>query len=235
MKKKNLFLLAAIFALSLVGSCSDDEPEVFGYIDFEEVPLTDGIWNGSDGSGKFVSGIGAFPNSYTQAWDSWMGYGCSSKTDTRTAGLENQYSVIAGTGAGGSKQFAIAFDNEATFTFSSPQNIRSVMVANSTYAYLSMLNGSNFNKKFAADDWFKVTFTGYLNGTEGQHVDYYPADFRDGKSLLSKEWVKVDLSVLGSVDKVSISFDSSDKGQWGMNNPAYICLDNIEYVKQTGK
>lgn len=230
MKKNNLlFLLAAIFFLGFTASCSDEDPVVYEYIDFEDVSLTDGIWNGSDESGKFVSATATFQNSYTAAYDSWMGFACSSKTDTKTGGWGNQYSVMAGAGANGSKKFALAYEDNATFTFPEPKTIGSAMVTNSTYAYLDMLNGSDYSKKFASGDWFKATFTGYNNDVKSSSVDYYLADFRDGKSVLSKEWAKVDLSSLGTVNKIVITFDSSDKGQWGINTPKYVCIDHIEY------
>lgn len=202
-------------------------------VDFEDVTLTDGIWNGSDNSGAFVSGIASFKNSFTD-WGggstSWSGFACSAKTDVTTPGFENQYSVYTGTGADNSKQFAVAYSDSATFTLSA-KKILSTSVTNSTYAFLSVKNGDSYAKKFEAGDWFKVTFTAYNNDVKGNTVDYYLADFRDGKTFISDKWEKVDLSSLGTVDKVVLTFSSTDNGDWGMNTPAYVCLDNIEFEK----
>jgi hypothetical protein len=62
-----------------------------------------------------------------------------------------------------------------------------------------------------AGDWFKLIITGFLNKAQTAVVEYYLADFRDGKSFLSNKWNKVDVSALGKVDKVVFTFDSSDK------------------------
>ena len=42
------------------------------------------------------------------------------------------------------------------------------------------------------------------------------------------EWTRYDLSDFGFVKGLVIELSSSDTGQWGMNTPAYFCLDNIE-------
>lgn len=227
--KKNLFFSVVLF-LSLVFVSCEDKTSLF--VTFEDVPLTDSIWNGANGSGKFVTSGLEFQNSYNTSWASWSGFACSAKKDTQTAGWANQYSVIAGSGAAKSVKFALAFDS-ATIICTTPVEIESIMLTNSTYAYLDMKNGSTFGKKFATDDWFKVTITGYKNKVKTSSVDYYLADYRSGKSFISNTWNKVDLTTLGTVDIVTFTFDSSDKGQWGVNTPQYVCVDNIEYFETT--
>ena len=255
MKIKNLFY-CAIAPTLLFTSCLPEEVETTTknyLIDFEDVVLTEGVWNGSDLSGDpkteeawgseitnyygaFHSGVGAFHNIYAKEWYSWAGFACSSKNDTETSGYENQYSAITGKGANNSAQYAVGFDSG--LTFSCPKNelgyfkIKSMMITNSTYAYLSMKEGYGC-KKFAEGDWYKVTIKGYKGETETGSVDYYLADFRDGKEILSNKWEKVDVSDLGEVDKVVFSFDSTDKtGDW-LNNPTYVCIDNIEFTQET--
>ena len=80
-----------------------------------------------------------------------------------------------------------------------------------------------------AGDWFKLTIKGYYLKAETAAVDVYLADFRNNKSFLMKDWQKVDLTALGKVDSVAFSFSSSDNGDFGMNTPAYVCIDNIEF------
>lgn len=221
---RKFLLLFTVVSVCLV-SCSKDESKESVLITFEDVALTDGIWNGEDGSGYFVSKEAKFYNTYDGGF--WNGFSCSSKTDTQTPGWENQYSSIVGSGSNASSQYAVIYDDLANFT-TPTTTIKSLMISNSTYAYLDMKEGSQFSKKFEAEDWFKVSFTGYLNKNSISTVDYYLADFRNGKAFLSNTWEKVDLSVLGQVDSISISFDSSDKGQFGVNTPKYACIDNIE-------
>ena len=243
MKKSNLFLSAIMMAFVLV-SCQPETEIVIKtpdtvtpttLVDFENVKLNaDSIWNGADGSGSFTTQVATFNNSYNNAWFSWSGFACSAKTDKTTIGYDNQYSVSAGSGASDSKQFAITYglatlhcDSNVYGNFS----VKSIMLTNSTYAFLDMKNGSDYSKKFVAGDWFKIVITGYLNDNKKGEVEYYLADFRNGKTILSNTWNKVDISMIGKVDKITFSVDSSDKGQFGMNTPAYACIDNIEFTQ----
>lgn len=214
---------------------------------FEDVALGEqGFWNGSDLSGEedsgnyygsFTSSVFSFDNIYTAAWGSYMGFACSSLTDTITSGYMNQYSPKAGEGANGSAQFALAYENGATFNCTYKEGytnntLKSVMVTNGTYTYNEIRDGSAYSKKFESGDWFKVTFTGYKGETETGSVDYYLADFRDGKTYINKEWVEVDLTPLSDATTVMITFDSTDKGQFGINTPTYVFIDNLT-IEQT--
>lgn len=240
MKKNNLFLAIISLALILV-SCQSEPETKTTLIDFEDVTLVDSVWNGSDLKAGFTVNNVTFKNSYDSATYNgftmyfWSGFACSAKKDTQTGGYANQYSVITGAGAFGSKQFALAYDSASVLCPANANGnlkITSAMITNSTYAYLDMLNGSDYSKKFASGDWFKVIITGYLNNVKQSSVEYYLADFRDGKTVLSKTWEKVDLSTIGAVDRLSFTFDSSDKfGEW-MNTPAYACIDNITFEQE---
>jgi len=236
MKKKSLIVLSTLLLIFFTSCENDSDFKLKTTVDFEDVELGEnGYWNGSDFSKKFVSNGFIFLNDFTSSpWgDFWLGFACSSLTDTITAGYDNQYSVAAGSGAWGSNKFAVAFDDSATVNC--PKNelgtyeAKSIMLCNSTYAYLDMRNGSAFSKKFADGDWFKVTIKGFLNNNATGAVDYYLADFRNGKHYLCHQWVKVDLSSLGKVDQLIFLFDSSDKGTFGVNTPKYVCIDNLEF------
>ena len=222
---------------------------------FEDVALGEqGFWNGNDLSGEpqeeesygqtitnyygsFTSGAFTFENVYTEEWFSYKGFACSSLTDTITSGFANQYSPKAGEGANGSAQFALAFDDGAVFNCTYKEGytnntLKSVMVTNGTYVYNEIRDGGAYSKKFESGDWFKVTFTGYKGETETGSVDYYLADFRDGKTYINKEWVEVDLTPLADATTVMITFDSTDKGQFGVNTPKYVFIDNLT-IEQT--
>ncbi len=175
------------------------------------------------------------------AYSTWSGIVPSRWNDMETAGYQNQCSVYYKdilTGKGGhsnSETFALVYlGADSAISFSDPEKemiIHSLFVTNSSYTALSMLHGDMFCKAFSYNDrdWLKVTFTGH--GKSGQvkgTVDCYLADFRtpDGEGVL-KTWKKVDLSSLGHIHKLTFSMESSDSGPWGMNTPAYFCLDNI--------
>lgn len=181
-----------------------------------------------------------FPQKFTD-WGggstSWSGFAVSNKTDKETAGYLNQYSVYGDGGFGGSKQFAVAYyssyDGDLEFSFGEGEEheFEYLYVTNSTYAALAVKNGEGNAKAFADGDWFKMTITGYDTATKaGNSVDVYLADYRDGKSFIMTDWTKVDLSSLGTVNKLGFTFSSTDNDpESGMNTPAYCCFDNITY------
>jgi len=249
------FLLAAAIVFNFSSCSKDNEEEVVSVtIDFEEVTLNpDGYWNGSDLSGNpkteslygsdvtnyygsFKSGIVYFENKYTKEWFSWSGFACSSLTDKKDADiLTNQYSVYANSGANDSKKFAVAFvDGTSDFRFDAgiEKTVQSVMVNNSTCTYLALKKGNDFSKTFEAGDWFKLTLTGYnAQGNKTGTKEFYLADFQNGKTYICSKWTKVELSSLGKVNKIEISLSSTDMGDYGMNTPAYVCLDDLVYIK----
>ena len=207
--------------------------------DFEDLSLDpNSYWNGSDGSGGFVSGGAFFHNNYNFDWFYWDGFAYSNMTDTTTSGMAGQYNSIAGTGQGDSANYAVGFVGWAelpTVGFNAAV-IDGLYVTNNNFAYYSMLNGDVFAKKFGGDDgndpdWFLLTITGrdacdVVTGT----VEFYLADFRfenNGEDYIIDTWEYVDLSSLGMVTKLEFSLSSSDVGAWGMNTPAYFVIDTI--------
>jgi hypothetical protein len=231
MKTTKFIIAMGILGLGLASCKSTDDVQTT-VVDFENVTLnSDNIWNGSDLSGKFISGISTFNNSYNASWESWSGFACSAKIDSVTTGYSNQYSVIAGSGALNSKKFALVYDSAAV---SIPKTtdyyaIKSLYITNSTWAYRDIRNGSAFSKKFVSGDWFKIILKGYKSNVQTGSIDIYLADFRNGKSDILKTWKKIDVSSLGQIDLLTFTFDSTDKGSFGINTPIYACIDNIEF------
>lgn len=217
-------LLALVFT-----SCRQDDFVQTTIVDFENVKLNaDSISEGS----VFVSNNCTFSLIDNAFWNG--GIVCSSQNDTLTAGYDNQYSTIAGSGAYKSGHFGVVYSPGA---FTCPANIngsfsiKSIMVTNSTFSYLDMKNGSLFGKKFTNGDWFKVIIKGFKAKAATGNVDVFLADFRNGKNVLLNTWQKVDVSALGQVDSVAFNFESSDIGSFGMNTPAYVCIDNIVFTQ----
>ena len=235
MKKYFLFSTIAIISLALT-SCNPDSEGKSIVIDFEDVALNE---MGISTSKSFVAGNATFSLNKEEFWDG--GIVCSSKTDSVTVGFENQYSSISGNGALKSKKYAVVYQPGTIVvnpSKTSTYKLKSMMVNNSTYAYLDMKLGSMYGKKFTTGDWFKLIITGYKNEVETAKVEFYLADYRAGKSSLINKWTKVDLEKLNEVDKIKFTMESSDNGEWGMNTPAYACIDNIvfdEIEVETGK
>ena len=86
-----------------------------------------------------------------------------------------------------------------------------------------MCNGDSFAKKFDATDWFKLTCVGILDGARVGTVD---VDLASNGEYIN-QWTYVDLSSLGQITGLTFEMSSSDASAYGMNTPAYFCMDNF--------
>lgn len=233
MSLRNLICLIAVLATTGVSTATD-------IANFEDLSLdANSYWNGSDGSGGFVSGGAYFKNHYDDSWgEYWDGFAYSNISDTSLSGWTAQYNAITGGGQDGSTNYGVGFVGWAeppTITFNAAA-IDGLYVTNNNYAYYSMLNGDEFAKKFGGEDgndpdWFLLTITGKdASGTLTGAVEFYLADLRfedNSQDYIVDSWEYVDTSSLGVVNKLEFFLSSSDVGDWGMNTPAYFALDSI--------
>jgi hypothetical protein len=240
---KNQFVIF-LFLISIV-SCRKETGDLIEIkrADFELLALKNSTyWNGSDKAGKFASGGLTFENNYNTLFGSWDGFALSQKADVTTAGYGNQYSVFDI--SNGANNFAIYYppfgsDAFASFPTGSEYIINSISICNSTYTALTMKIGDpNFAKKFGGvsgndPDWYKVTAIGYnAAGDSVKSADFYLADYRaadNSKDYIVNKWTTFNLSSLGKINKLTFRFSSTDNGSWGMNTPAYVCLDDLKY------
>ena len=212
--------------------------------DFENLDLEpESYWNGSDGSGGFNSGLARFPNLYNPDFQSWEGWAYSNISDNTTPGYGNQYCAITGSGVdtaiSGGPNYGLSFQffspSVISFTSGEEYFVNGFFITNSTYATLSMEQGDDYSKKFGGvdgndPDWFKLSYWGMLDGECADSNEFYLADFRfedNTKDYIIKTWQWVPMSCLGRVDSIFFSLSSSDVGDWGMNTPAYFCMDNF--------
>jgi hypothetical protein len=234
-------------------------------VDFEELTtFTDlnpagggSFFNGNDGAGTTNSDGWAsqgvrFSNDYNgdslPAFDYWEGWSYSNVANATTPGFTNQYAAAPGGGSDGAggvaagQNYALAFGSAAYFDLPENARLRSVEVANSTYAALTMLNGDSFAKKFGGDsgddpDLFQVTLTGYDGpGATGGMIASVTVDLADyrfadnGQDFVLDRWRHVDLAGLGGARSVGLSFFSTDSGDFGINTPTYLAVDNLTYT-----
>ncbi|MFQ3579266.1 MAG: DUF4465 domain-containing protein, partial [Bacteroidales bacterium] len=219
--------------------------------------LLNSFWNGSDHSGGFSSNGVYFHNNYNSDWDSWSGWSYSNMRDVNTPGFENQFSAITGGGMYAtdteSDIYAIAYVPidwmsgtyhlvPVSVEFTDEVIVNGFYVTNSTYAYLSMLNGDGFVKKFGGTDgndpdYFKIIVWGEDSDENlTDQIEFYLADYRfedNSKDYIVDNWIWVDLQTLGAVKKLWFSLESSDVGDFGMNTPAYFCIDNLSFYPFT--
>jgi len=190
--------------------------------------------------GGFSDGNVFLPNNYNAAYDSWSGWAISATTDVTTPSFMNDLSAITGGGYNGSTTYASVFAFSPTMVNLEGDaiggQVAGFYITNSTYAYLSMKDGDGFAKKFGGTtgddpDFYVLTIKGFENGSlKNDSVDFYLGDYRfedNSMDYLINDWTWVDLTSLGNVDSLQLSLNSSDVGAFGMNNPAYFCVDNI--------
>ncbi|MGE0560479.1 MAG: DUF4465 domain-containing protein [Flavobacteriales bacterium] len=216
--------------------------------DFENLTLpAESYWDGSDLSGthnngefhsEFTSGDFTFPNVFDTTWGApgyWLGgFAYSNMTDSVTSGPGNKYSAKAGSGDNSANY--IVGSNNSSFTgntmfFNSIQ----FAITNSTYAYNSMRDGDAFAKKFGGPtgndpDWFKLAIKTFQQGTTCDSLDFYLADFRfadNSQDYIIKDWRIIPIYSNCVFDSIYFELSSSDVGTWGMNTPAFFCIDNI--------
>jgi hypothetical protein len=204
-------------------------------VSFETVTLPDaGFLDGKATHPGLTVGDVTFASTYETTYGTSSGTTFSRLTHTTTAGYTNAYSAFPGRGAGGSQVFAVLYPTGTSLiTFDEDLDAVSVAVANTTYTALSMTNGDQFARKFttAGQDHFEVIFTGLrADGGVSGTVTSYLADFRTATSpgILST-WATVDLTPLGKVRRIDVSFGSSDVGSYGINTPTYVAIDDLTF------
>ena len=125
----------------------------------------------------------------------------------------------------GSRNFAVA--NSGAYIYfkdGTPRRILSLSYAPTTYVLAVEKNGNAYARALnRADDYLKVIATGYVGTTATATVDLYLT--RDG--VQQEGWQTASLAALGAVSKVIFTFEGSDAGDWGLNTPTYVALDNI--------
>ncbi len=229
----------AYFCIDDFNGISPDAPKLISEADFENLNLeAESFYNGTDEAGSFTSGGFTFLNNYNADWASWSGFAVSNITDAQTEGWANQYSSIPGQGALETQTYAVSYTSFGSEIQFEKTVLSGFYITNSTYAYYSMLKGDAYSKKFGGEDgtdpdWFKVSIYGVseLGDTTGT-IEYYLADFRPkngSEDYIVNDWEWLDLSSLGEISKLRFTLASSDVGDWGMNTPAYFCIDQLNH------
>lgn len=203
---------------------------------------------GPEWVGTFKSGSYEFVNSVNPAWGSWMGCSYSNMTATSFASyVTDQWNSAAGHGAAGSANYGVIYGsstpNEQMEIIKVADGdaegriIKGMNITNSAWTVECVKNGNGSAQKFAQGSYFKVTFTGVkADKTTTASVDYYLADYRsenEAEWTCLTDWAWVDLSSLGKVVSLNVSFDGTDKGSYGLNTSCYVCIDNVGCEKNT--
>ncbi|WP_195660785.1 DUF4465 domain-containing protein [Bacteroides nordii] len=255
MKKLSLLMLLSVFVF---WGCSNDDDEVKNEVRISfENQLTEKESEFTTDQGSIVDPNDQY-SSYTYPFKSpdnrlefsyyyWDydksfagGFTYTNKTDITTPGYKN-ISAITGKGKYGKVYLTSKTD---AFTVATIKNIqpdqyqyKGAWVTNSTYAYLAIKDGNDGYKnetKFEANDWFKLTAVGHdVAGTEIGKIDFYLADYRNGKKEIVNTWQWFDWTPIANASYITFELSSTDNDpEQGMNTPAYFCLDGITLIEK---
>jgi hypothetical protein len=156
-------------------------------------------------------------------------------------------------GADGSSNFAVMFgyvddynDIYATpptlnFTTGSGE-ISGMKVCLSSYTYGVIINGNTFGHIGVATPLSSVAggygfltlqaygYNGNTPTNSGLPVEIDLARYAGGLPVAGPltSWTHFDLSALGTVTRVEFNIVGNDSGDYGLNTPAYVCIDDVE-------
>ena len=242
--KKVYILMTALF----IGANFQAQIDFEGYLNDPESYDNDG----TGGNPYFDFDPILLNNSYDEEWGSFTGFAISNVTDNTTPGYGNQFSAYPGGGADNSTAYAVAYSNPEIYSEFEDVRILSFKISNTTYAGLSMLNGDSFGKKFGeptnasgevdgtnGEDFFRVWIICENETGSKDSVEFYLADYRftdNTEDYIVDTWETVDLTEVfaGGATNVSMRFESSDNGDFGMNTPAYVAIDYILWEAPVG-
>ncbi|QDU70382.1 DUF4465 domain-containing protein [Mucisphaera calidilacus] len=202
-------------------------------VDFDEL-----ITPGPD----YVSGAGFVSKRVAFTGGQYFGWTYSDVNDTTTPGFLNQYAAYTGVDVEGDGNYAIASGGWGYINLPADQTAVSASITNTTYAALAMRDGNLVATAFGSDpqgtDLFTVTLNGYsgANGTgalTGSTAAITLGSYTavDGLFILDT-WQAIDLTVVGDARSIGLSFSSTDVGEFGINTPTYIALDNLQLVPE---
>ena len=251
MKKHLLFAVSALMAMSVFTSCSKEDnagSPVVDVVTFENQKLNDqGFWCGTaegpgysydDGYGGVTTTYGCayiengvkFNTNYSvSSWgyDYWSGFAISNRTETTFASLTpDQYNNITGKANSGEK-FCVVTTYGETIDIEGGAVVKGFYFTNSAYTVEVIKNGNEYAHKFDNTDWLTCTVVGTAADNSTKSVDIKLAE--NGTYVNSWQWA--DLSSLGKVVKLEFVFTGSDSGDYGVNTPAYICIDDMAIEK----
>lgn len=170
----------------------------------------------------------------------------------------NQCSVYAGTsganngGYNGSNNFAVmfgyvdafnaSFATRPTLNFTSGSGVvEGMYICLSSYTYGVIENGNGFGAGTATPlrnvaggaGYLKLLAYGFNGSTPtngGAPVEIDLARYNNHLPVAGPltSWTYFDLADLGTVTRIEFNFEGNDSGSFGLNTPAYICIDNVD-------
>lgn len=189
--------------------------------------------------------LGNFP---WRAYEAWSGYAYANETSTEFSTFADQFRNVVGGGAEETANYGVCYMYGAdtridvSTTAENGVVVPGIYVTNSAYTLNSILNGDGYCNKFTEEngDYMTLVITGLAadRSTVIGQVEVSLADFRrnavtaadnvDADSRVLTSWKWVDLSSLGAVKCLKLSYQSSQQTMV----PAYVCIDQIGAANQ---
>ena len=229
--KKSILFVAAL-ALTFAACQPNYDVEDKTVATFEEAAITpaqtESVYHLGQ-TGTFTSGNFVFTQEVSVSeWGTYyFGNVVSNKTDnTYKDDMDGDKSVKGGARNG--KNFLVwtsSYTGADGIKLKQAAKVPGMYVCNSVYSYASMTKGDEFaGEPFGDEDWFLLTISGSLEGKAvNTQVPFYLAK---GKNIIA-DWTYVDLSTLGKVDELHFALTGSRTGDYGLNTPAYFCIDDL--------
>lgn len=199
-------------------------------------------WNG----GFVVSDWNYKANIPGKTGDWWYSYLNQCSVYSGTSGAKNG-------GYGGSNNFAVMFGYVDFFNstyatrpkidFTSGSGVvEGMYVCLSSYTYGVIVNGNTFGSsgtatplKDVADGkgYLKLLAYGFNGNTPtngGTPVQIFLARYNNHLPVTGPltSWTYFNLSALGTVTRVEFNIEGNDSGTYGLNTPAYVCIDDVK-------
>lgn len=105
-----------------------------------------------------------------------------------------------------------------------------MFIAINPYTYYSVTKGDGFGKKFEKGDFYNIHIFALNENKEvinEKPIVKYLVDFTKKVEAIDTTWQSIDLAELGEAKYLVFYADSSDKGDYGINTPAYFTINKL--------
>lgn len=207
--------------------------------DIPEVATFDDFVGDAEYSYGYESDILKCEYFYNEEFAYWGGFMQSKVKDTDPANglFANQYAVYNSAAASGDTfmlYYYDAYNEPCDIVLKESVALQDVKLNLTTYTYASITNEdiNTFARAFDEGDYLKVVFTGMSGNEVTGVVECFVVDYRDGKRYVATNWDEFSLTDLnGGYNRVRVTIETTDVGEWGANTPLYIAMDDLTYFK----
>ena len=252
--------MAALFAITpLSAQIPADEEVILLDLSKSTTPLAfdkeNGMWEGTyvDDETEIESQVFSIVHGCYSEWKTWWGFTASNSTNNtyQSNTLTYQFSNMGLGGillnedgtiktnefgaplTGKEMPYLVGYPKaDITFNTGKSYEVVGAYVNLNSYTFYSILYGDAFSRAFTEGDELTLTVHGIDSNEFEKTVEISLASYTNGCLSASTGWSYVDLSALGEVEEIYFTMSSTDSGEWGMNTPAYFCLDKLA-VKET--